>query len=63
MLDIGSAYSGYKTVQISDTRIPDFYENKHFNHFESGENEYLLIVDETGQPVDRYKWQDGKYKS
>ena len=43
--------------------IPTLYTEKDKNWFDLLENQYLLIVDENGAPVDRYKWQDGKHKA
>lgn len=43
--------------------VTELYGNKETNWFDLLENEYLLIVDENGVPVDRYKWQDGKHKN
>lgn len=43
--------------------VTELYGNKETNWFDLLENEYLLIVDENGVPVDRYKWQDGKHRN
>ena len=40
-----------------------FYTEKDKNFFDLLENQYLLLVDENGAPIDRFKWQDGKHKS
>ena len=63
LLNIGSEYQGYKVVSIDDPLIPILYEDKTKNCFDLLENQYLLIVDANGLPVDRYKWQDGKLKN
>ena len=43
--------------------VPSLYTEKDKNWFNLLENQYLLIVDENGAPVDRLKWQDGKHKN
>lgn len=62
MLEIGTNYPGYKSIAADDERLPLLYANKEVNHFGQLENEYLLILNHDNQPVDRYKWQDGRYK-
>lgn len=57
------SYYGYKIVTDKDPLLSTLYEDKTVNCFDLLENQYLLIVDESGQPVDRYKWQDGKHKN
>lgn len=39
------------------------YTEKDQNFFGLLENQYLLLVDENGVPIDRFKWQDGKHKN
>ncbi len=43
--------------------VPSLYTEKDKNWFDLLENQYLLVVDENGISVDRYKWQDGKHKA
>lgn len=63
LVEISNEYAGYATVLDNDERIQAFYENPQVNHFNLLENQYLAIVShETGQFIDRYKWQDGKHK-
>lgn len=57
------SYYGYKIITDDNPLLPSMYEDKTSNCFDLVENQYLLIVDENGQPVDRYKWQDGKHKN
>lgn len=40
-----------------------FYTEKDQNFFNLLENQYLLLVDKNGIPIDRFKWQDGKHKN
>jgi len=63
MVKLGSDYTGYKTVVDSDPLLPALYEDKTRNWFGLVENQYLLVVNADGQPVDRYKWQDGRCKN
>ena len=62
MRNIATAYQGYKTISVNDPLVLKHYEDKCTNHFNLLENQYLLIVDDNGITVDRYKWQDGKHK-
>lgn len=39
------------------------YNDKTVNWFDLLENQYLIVKDESGAVVDRYKWQNGKYKN
>ena len=66
-------YTGYKIVHpvgsgnslsndfYSDTMLSAFYSDPHTNWFNCIENQYLVIVDESGHPVDEYKWNGSKY--
>lgn len=63
MENIQSGYTGYKVVQQDNPLVPTLYTEKDKNWFDLLENQYLLIVDENGTPIDRYKWQDGKHKT
>lgn len=62
VLEIGTSYKGYIDVNADDPRLADFYADKSKNHFGLIENQYLVIRNKEGEPVDRYKWQDGKCK-
>lgn len=63
MVKLGSDYTGYIHVSDTDPLLPCLYENRTSNWFSLNENQYLLVTDADGQPVDRYKWQDGRYKN
>jgi PhoH-like ATPase len=63
MIKENTAYIGYKVIHDSDPLLPSFYAEKDKNWFDLLENQYLLVVDEHGISVDRYKWQDGKHKA
>ena len=62
MIKLSSDYLGYKTIRSDDPLLPALYTEKDKNWFDLLENQYLLVVDENGVAVDRYKWQDGKHK-
>ena len=62
MMKFSSDYLGYKTIRSDDPLLPALYTEKDKNWFDLLENQYLLVVDENGAAVDRYKWQDGKHK-
>ena len=62
MIKLSSDYLGYKTIWSDDPLLPCLYTEKDKNWFDLLENQYLLVVDENGTPVDKYKWQDGKHK-
>ena len=62
MIKFSSDYLGYKTIRSDDPLLPALYTEKDKNWFDLLENQYLLVVDENGAAVDRYKWQDGKHK-
>ena len=59
-------YKGYKEIQLTDLDMADFY-GLHFsqdnNIYDLLENEYLIIKDENGKIVDKYKWMQGHYES
>lgn len=59
-------YCGYKEVSLSDIEMADFY-GLHFtqekNVYDLLENEYLIIKDENGKIIDKYKWTQGHYES
>jgi PhoH-like ATPase len=57
-------YTGYKTVRCDDENLSNFYsdKSKETNWFNLLENQYLVVVDGDGNPLEQYKWQDGKHK-
>ena len=50
-------------IRDDDFLLPALYEEKDKNWFNLEENQYLLVTNSDGLPVDRYKWQDGKHKN
>ena len=63
MMNISTQYCGYKVITDSNPLLPEMYTTKDQNYFALEENQYLLVLDQYGNPVDRLKWQDGKYKN
>lgn len=63
MMNISTQYCGYKVITDSNPLLPEMYTTKDQNYFSLEENQYLLVLDQYGNPVDRLKWQDGKYKN
>lgn len=56
-------YMGYKSIKDDNPILPNLYSSKNTNWFDLLENQYLVVEDQNGQTVDRFKWQDGKYKN
>lgn len=56
-------YIGYKSIKDDNPILPNLYSDRNTNWFDLYENQYLIIEDNNGQAVDKFKWQDGKYKS
>lgn len=52
-------YKGYKEVYLSEEEMCKFYENLSYNHFDLYINEYVIIHEKGGAPVDAWKW-DGE---
>lgn len=63
MLNIGTQYSGYKIIDANDPNVANLYADKTINWFDLLENQYLIIVNEDGNVLDKFKWQDGKHKT
>lgn len=64
LVEISNEYAGYKVVTDDDPLIQAFYEDPQTNHFQLLENEYLTIRShENNVIIDKYKWQDGKYRT
>lgn len=59
---LSSSYTGIEKVNMNDERCALMYADKTKNVFDLLENQYLLIVDDDNNVVDRFKWQDGKHK-
>ena len=62
MIKLTNNYLGYKVVGENDPAYLNLHSDRTTNWFNLMENEYLLVVNTDGAVVDKYKWQDGKYK-
>lgn len=52
-------YTGFKEVIMSEEEMAYFYEHQDDNKYGLLINEYLIIKDDEGKPVDSYRW-DGE---
>lgn len=59
---MADAYKGYLIVNENDNNLPNLYTDKTINWYDLLENQYLAIVDDNGNDLDIFKWQDGKHK-
>ena len=55
-------YTGYKELILSDEQMANFYTNSERLTQDLIENEYLLIEDLNGMPVDKYCYQNGELR-
>jgi len=58
-------YTGYKTIQLNDNDLADFYSNIKYNNINKYDlltNQYLIIKDKDGNIVDKYKWYKTCYQ-
>lgn len=62
MIEIPNGYTGYYIVREDDPKLATFYADPTVNTFGLVENQYLAVVNPAGAAVDKYKWQDGRYK-
>lgn len=62
MVEIPNNYKGYRVIDYKDPELETFYSNLSQNTYNLLENQYIAITGENGEVVDRYKWQDGRYK-
>ena len=64
--DDDDLYCGYKEVQLSELEMADFYGNyfsQDKNVYDLVDNEYLIIKDDNGKIIDKYKWIQNHYES
>lgn len=54
-------YKGYKTLVLDEEQMGKFYQTKHVDGL--AENEYVIIVDKKGNPVDYYCYKKGVLNS
>jgi PhoH-like ATPase len=63
MVEIPDNYTGYRLIYDDDHGLSSLYENPTENIYDLFENEYIGVLSrDTGQPIDRLKWQDGRCK-
>lgn len=53
-------YTGYKEVVLSDYEQALFYQEGKFNKWDLLNNQYLIIKNEDGEIIDKYRWTDEK---
>ena len=55
-------YTGFKTVNLTDEELADFYStmNNNDNQYDLLENEYLIIK-RNNEVIDKYKWKNNGY--
>lgn len=57
-------YTGYLEIKMDDSELAHFYGNilqNNKNIYDLQNNEYLLIIDNSGSIIDKYKWYENKY--
>lgn len=55
-------YTGYQILHLTDQELSDFYSGNPLK-VDLFNNEYLLLEDERGNIVDKYCYQNGKFKT
>lgn len=58
-------YTGYKEIKMTNKQLAIFYSKiliKNENIYNLNINEYLLVIDESGAIVDKYKWTEEGYR-
>lgn len=58
-------YTGFLEVVYNELELSNFYSKilaKNINELELLENQYLIIKDNSGNVIDKYKWQNNKYE-
>ena len=55
-------YKGYQTIILNDETLANFYTDQSILPIEVLENEYIVIENEAGEVVDKYCYQNGKYR-
>ena len=64
-VDDNDEYTGYKEVKMSNDQLAIFYSKiliENENIYNLKINEYLLIIDNSGAIIDKYKWTAEGYK-
>ena len=55
-------YSGYKEITMDDEMMSNFYSNPTDNIYDLKVNEYIIVKNKDGQPVDSAVWTGSKYR-
>ena len=55
-------YKGYLEIQMSDEAMTEFYSNPNTNLYDLKINEYIVVYDEIGDPVDTLCWTGDTYR-
>ena len=55
-------YKGYLEIQMSDEAMTEFYSNPNINLYDLKINEYIIVYDENGDPVDTLCWTGDTYR-
>lgn len=58
-------YTGFKKVYMVEDELASFYSkelNENINTYNLLENQYLVIVDEEDNVIDKWKWSENTYK-
>jgi predicted ribonuclease YlaK len=61
---IKDEYCGYKEITMTDEELVNFYSfilPKNINQYQLLENEYLLILNTSGEVIDKYCWKNSNY--
>ncbi len=59
-IDKDNLYLGYKEVTLSEYEQALFYQEGKFNKWDLLNNQYLIIKNEDGEIIDKYRWTDEK---
>ncbi len=58
-----NSYSGYKDVTLSDEEMSNLYCKLTTNHFDCLTNEYVIVRNAQGVPVDKLRWSGTEFKT
>ena len=57
-------YTGFKIIQLNEKELAEFYSEtlyKQINCYNLVQGQYLVIKNNSGEIIDKYKWDVGKY--
>jgi PhoH-like ATPase len=55
-------YTGYTEIELSDEQYNEVYSTHKLPGYIFNENEYVIAVNEYGEPLDKFCYQDGKLR-